>query len=128
MEEKVAKKNGLRSGHDHSSPFELIKRTNNAGGEYWSSRDFAEVLGYGDYRNFEAVIAHVSYIHQHSHRNEENTDKAVFERQNFGGRLMRIFGFRYDEPAQKGAKRKRKTEVGCQKGDSQTEEYDRRNK
>jgi DNA-damage-inducible protein D len=24
--------------------------------EYWSSRDFAEVLGYGDYRNFEGVI------------------------------------------------------------------------
>ena len=25
--------------------------------EYWSSRDFAGVLGYTDYRNFEAVIA-----------------------------------------------------------------------
>jgi DNA-damage-inducible protein D len=40
----------------HISPFERIKRTNDAGVEYWSSRDFAEVLGYGDYRNFEAVI------------------------------------------------------------------------
>ena len=38
------------------SPFERIKRTNDAGAEYWSSRDFAGVLGYGDYRNFEAVI------------------------------------------------------------------------
>ncbi len=27
-----------------------------AGGEYWSSRDFADVLGYNDYRNFEQVI------------------------------------------------------------------------
>ena len=40
----------------HISPFERIKRTNDAGMEFWSSRDFAEVLGYGDYRNFEGVI------------------------------------------------------------------------
>lgn len=38
------------------SPFEQIKRTNAAGNEYWSSRDFAQVLGYADYRNFEQVI------------------------------------------------------------------------
>ena len=38
------------------SPFEQIKRTNDAGGEFWSSRDFAEMLGYGDYRNFEGVV------------------------------------------------------------------------
>ena len=40
----------------HISPFERIKRTNDAGMEFWSSRDFSEVLGYGDYRNFEGVI------------------------------------------------------------------------
>ena len=39
------------------TPFEAIRRTNPAGNEYWSSRDFARVLGYTDYRNFEAVIA-----------------------------------------------------------------------
>jgi DNA-damage-inducible protein D len=38
------------------TPFERIRRTNPAGHEYWSSRDFARVLGYTDYRNFEAVI------------------------------------------------------------------------
>jgi hypothetical protein len=38
-------------------PFERIKRTNAAGAEYWSSRDFAGVIGYGDYRNFEQVVA-----------------------------------------------------------------------
>lgn len=38
------------------TPFEAIRRTNPAGNEYWSSRDFARVLGYTDYRNFEAVI------------------------------------------------------------------------
>jgi hypothetical protein len=38
------------------SPFEQIRRTNEAGNEYWSSRDFARVLGYSDYRNFEAVV------------------------------------------------------------------------
>ncbi len=41
---------------EHVSSFERIKRTNDAGIEFWSSREFAGVLGYGDYRNFEGVI------------------------------------------------------------------------
>jgi DNA-damage-inducible protein D len=40
----------------NDSPFERIKRTNDTGNEYWSSRDFSQVLGYTDYRNFEQVI------------------------------------------------------------------------
>ena len=40
----------------HISPFERIKRTNEANNEYWESRDLAEVLEYTQYRNFEAVI------------------------------------------------------------------------
>lgn len=48
---------GIRkSAGGHVSPFERIRRTNEAGGEFWSSRDFAETLGYSDYRNFEAVL------------------------------------------------------------------------
>ncbi len=43
--------------HDHVSAFEKIRRVNDAGNEYWSSRDLAGVLGYADYRNFEAVVA-----------------------------------------------------------------------
>ena len=38
------------------TPFEAIRRTNPAGNEYWSSRDFARVLGYVNYRHFQAVI------------------------------------------------------------------------
>ena len=38
------------------TPFEEIRRTNPAGNEFWSSRDFARVLGYADYRNFQSVI------------------------------------------------------------------------
>lgn len=38
------------------TPFEEIRRTNAAGNEYWSSRDFGRVLGYTDFRNFESVI------------------------------------------------------------------------
>lgn len=41
----------------HKSPFEQIRRTNDTGNEYWSSRDFAKVLDYSDYRNFEQFIA-----------------------------------------------------------------------
>jgi len=42
------------TGND--SPFEQIKRTNDTGNEYWSGREFAQILGYSDYRNFEQVI------------------------------------------------------------------------
>jgi DNA-damage-inducible protein D len=38
------------------SPFEKIRRKSSAGNEFWSSRDFAMLLGYTDYRNFESVI------------------------------------------------------------------------
>ncbi len=41
--------------HDITS-FESIRRTNPAGNEFWSSRDFARVLGYVNYRHFQAVI------------------------------------------------------------------------
>jgi DNA-damage-inducible protein D len=39
-----------------SNTFERIKRVNESGAEFWSSRDFVQVLGYTDYRNFEAVV------------------------------------------------------------------------
>ena len=40
----------------HLSPFERIRKVNQADNEYWESRDLAEVLEYAQYRNFEAVI------------------------------------------------------------------------
>jgi DNA-damage-inducible protein D len=45
-----------KSAKVHVSPFERIKHRNEAGNEYWESRDLAEVLEYTQYRNFEAVI------------------------------------------------------------------------
>ncbi len=45
-----------KSSTEHISPFERIRRMNEAGSEYWSSREFSAVLEYGDYRNFEAVV------------------------------------------------------------------------
>ena len=41
---------------EHSSPFTKIRRTNEAGAEFWFSRDLAQALGYDSYRSFEAVI------------------------------------------------------------------------
>lgn len=46
----------VKATGEHTSPFERIKRTNDAGMEFWSSRDFSGILGYGDYRNFEGVV------------------------------------------------------------------------
>ncbi len=39
------------------TPFEQIRRTNPAGNEFWSSRDFVKLLSYVNYRHFGAVIA-----------------------------------------------------------------------
>lgn len=41
---------------DQQSAFQRIRRINETGNEFWSSRDLASVLGYTDYRNFDAVI------------------------------------------------------------------------
>ena len=51
MSKKIAPPSGGRK-----SPFEQIRHVNEAGNEYWESRDLAEVLGYTQYRNFETVI------------------------------------------------------------------------
>ena len=51
MSDKIVKKNG-----GHVSPFERIRKVNEAGNEYWESRDLAAVLDYTQYRNFEVVI------------------------------------------------------------------------
>ena len=51
MSKEIAKTTG-----GHASPFERIRKVNEAGNEYWESRDLAEVLDYTQYRNFEAVI------------------------------------------------------------------------
>ena len=51
----MSKKNVLVIG-SHISPFEQIKHVSDKGLEYWSSREFSEVLGYSDYDNFKAVI------------------------------------------------------------------------
>jgi DNA-damage-inducible protein D len=48
--------NVMRPSNGHESPFERIRRVNASGAEFWSSREFAQVLGYSDYRNFEQVI------------------------------------------------------------------------
>jgi len=55
MIDEILNQSGSAGGHGQS-PFEQIKRVNPSGQGHWSSRDFARVLGYTDYRNFEHVI------------------------------------------------------------------------
>lgn len=55
-EHKMQNNTPIKTSSEHASPFERIKRTNEAGNEYWESRDLAELLEYTQYRNFEAVI------------------------------------------------------------------------
>jgi len=39
-----------------TSPFESIRRQAEDGGEYWSARDLAKILGYNRWENFQNVI------------------------------------------------------------------------
>lgn len=47
--------NDLQSANP-GTPFEKIRRTNEHGNDYWSSRELAQVLGYPDYSKFKNVI------------------------------------------------------------------------
>ena len=46
----------VKTSSGHLSPFERIRKVNEAGNEFWESRDLAEVLEYTQYRNFETVV------------------------------------------------------------------------
>ena len=39
------------------SPFEVIRHTNDAGGDYWSARELGTLLGYTEYGKFKGAIA-----------------------------------------------------------------------
>lgn len=55
------------------SPFEKIRHTNVAGSEYWISREFGNLLGYANYRNFEPIIGSAKLACFNSgHRIEEH--------------------------------------------------------
>lgn len=41
---------------DHVSAFEVIRHTDDVGGEYWSARELGPMLGYVQWRNFADVI------------------------------------------------------------------------
>jgi len=50
------------------TPFQAIRRTNPGGNEYWSSPDFARVLGYVNYRHFQAVVEKAKTVCSNSGR------------------------------------------------------------
>ena len=52
--------------------FEQIKRLDDDGREYWSSRELAAALGYTDYRNFENVIANAKEACQNNFQTESD--------------------------------------------------------
>jgi DNA-damage-inducible protein D len=41
---------------EQTTPFEVIRQEDDLGDEYWSARDLAKVLGYGEFRFFKNVI------------------------------------------------------------------------
>ncbi|HEY4483348.1 MAG TPA: hypothetical protein VI953_04220 [Candidatus Paceibacterota bacterium] len=62
--------------------FEAIKRTDDNGREYWSSRELARVLEYTDYRNFLAALNKAKIACENSgaviHNHFVDTDEMVY--------------------------------------------------
>ena len=55
------------------SPFEAMKQTDEAGNEWWNSRQLAKVMGYTKYWNFERLmdkVAHALQVERGLSRNE----------------------------------------------------------
>ena len=44
------------------SPFEAIRHTNDAGGDYWSARELGTLLGYTEYGKFKGAIARAEQV------------------------------------------------------------------
>jgi DNA-damage-inducible protein D len=52
--------------------FDSIRKENENGEEYWSSRDLSKVLGYSDYRNFTSVISKAKIACENSNQIIQN--------------------------------------------------------
>lgn len=46
----------IEPSNQHNHTFESIRRLDENGNEYWSSRDMSKILGYAEYRNFLPVV------------------------------------------------------------------------
>lgn len=52
--------------------FDSIRKENENGEEYWSSRDLSKILGYSDYRNFTSVISKAKIACENSNQIIQN--------------------------------------------------------
>ena len=74
----------------HHEAFEDIRQEDEAGKECWSSRDFARVLGYTDYRNFEQVIEKAKVACTNSNQSTEDHFVDVTEMVGLGSKAQRV--------------------------------------
>lgn len=71
--------------------FEKIKRLNEEGYEFWYAREFAKVLGYADFRNFEDVIAKAKISCETAEQNSQDHVAEVTEMVDLGSGAQREF-------------------------------------
>ncbi len=73
----------------HNKIFEEIKKTNEYGGEYWSARNMAEILGYSEYRHFLPVINRAIESCKKSNQNKEDHFEDVLDMVKIGSEALR---------------------------------------
>lgn len=74
---------------ESTSPFDVIRHLDANGSEYWTARELAVALGYGDYQKFEPVIAKAKLACVQSGRPAMHHFADVAEMVNIGSRAQR---------------------------------------
>ncbi len=69
--------------------FEQIKRTDENGNEFWTSRDLSKVLEYSEYRHFKPVIEKAKQACKKSNQKTENHFEDILEMVEIGSRAKR---------------------------------------
>lgn len=80
---------------EHITPFEAIRQETPEGGEYWSARDLAKLLGYTNWRNFRYAIEKAKLSCQASnHQVTDHFDAGIKMVQLGSGAERRVEDFR----------------------------------
>ena len=70
--------------------FESIKKIDESGREYWSSRDLVKALDYADYRNFQSVLNKAKEACKNSGQEVQNHFVDITEMVSIGYAIERL--------------------------------------
>ena len=73
----------------HQTTFELIRKVNQKGYDYWSARELAKVLGYSEFRHFIPVVIRAKEACENSSQKVTNHFEDILEMVSIGSGAQR---------------------------------------